>query len=105
MGDGWSASLTGYRAFDWINYDRLALAGDFADPAREPREMAGAELRSYWRAYAGVTHLNAVATLDVRGGLVLVLTGDNLLDHQRGEPDNVTVVPGRTLTLGIRAAF
>lgn len=104
-GDGWSASLTGYRAFDWINYDRLALARDFVDLDRAPQDMAGAELRAYWRAYPGLTRLNAAATVDVRGGLVLVLTGENLLDHQRGEPDNVTVVPGRTLTLGLRASF
>jgi iron complex outermembrane receptor protein len=34
-----------------------------------------------------------------------VLTADNLLDRQRGEPDNLTIVPGRTLLLGLRAAF
>jgi iron complex outermembrane receptor protein len=99
-GDGWSASLTGYRAFDWINYDRLALARAAASGVD-----TGAGLRGYWRAYAGVAHVNAAATMDVPGGLVLVLAGENLLDHQRGEPDNATVVPGRTLTLGLRAAF
>ena len=104
-GDGWSASLTGYRAFDWINYDRLALARDFVDLDHAAEQMAGAELRAYWRTYPGLTRLNAAATVDVRGGLVLVLTGENLLDHQRGEPDNVTIVPGRTLALGFRAAF
>jgi outer membrane receptor protein involved in Fe transport len=104
-GDGWSASLTGYRAFDWINYDRLALARDFADAEHGPYEMAGAELRSYWRVYHGVTRLNAAAAVNLPRGLVLVLTGDNLLDHQRGEPDNVTLVPGRMISLGFRAAF
>ncbi|HYW11795.1 MAG TPA: TonB-dependent receptor [Longimicrobium sp.] len=99
-GDGWSASLTGYRAFDWMGYDRLALARAAADGVD-----TGTGLRGYWRAYSGVTHLNAAAMADVPGGLVLVLAGENLLDHQRGEPDNATVVPGRTLTLGLRAAF
>lgn len=98
-GDGWTASLTGTRAFDWINYDRLALARDWT------RGALGADLRGYWRAYEGVTRLNATATLDVPGGVTLVLLGENLLNHQRGEPDNLTVVPGRTLTLGVRAAF
>jgi iron complex outermembrane receptor protein len=37
--------------------------------------------------------------------LTVVLTGRNLLDAQRGEPDNVTVVPGRTLTAGLQAKF
>ena len=66
---------------------------------------SGEALRAYWREYTGVTHVNAAATMDVRGGWVLVLAGENLLDYQRGEPDNATVVPGRTLTLGLRAAF
>jgi iron complex outermembrane receptor protein len=34
-----------------------------------------------------------------------VLTGENLLDLQRGEPDNATIVPGRTVLLGVRAAI
>jgi iron complex outermembrane receptor protein len=34
-----------------------------------------------------------------------VLLGDNLLDHQEGEPDNITVLAGRTVSLGIRARF
>jgi len=33
------------------------------------------------------------------------MTGDNLLGTQRGEPDNVTVVPGRTITAGLQAKF
>ena len=38
-------------------------------------------------------------------GLSLVMTGDNLLGQQRGEPDNATVVPGRTITAGLKAKF
>ncbi|HEX2080527.1 MAG TPA: TonB-dependent receptor, partial [Longimicrobium sp.] len=98
-------SVTGYRAFDWINYDQLQLARDVSAGTRPPELTAGSWLRSYWRQYPGVTRLNATASLGVRDGLVLVLTGENLLDYQRGEPDNVTIVPGRTLTLGFRAEF
>jgi iron complex outermembrane receptor protein len=101
----WGASLTAYRAFDWINYDRLALAREFQADTRAPHEMAGAQLRNYWRRYDGATRLNATATLRLPRGTTLVLTGDNLLDRQQGEPDNLTVVPGRTLMLGLRAAF
>jgi len=101
----WTASLTAYRAFDWINYDRLALARDFQSETRSAGAMAGAPLRDYWLRYDGVTRLNATATLDLPRGTTLVLTGDNLLDRQQGEPDNLTVVPGRTLMLGLRAAF
>jgi glucose-1-phosphate thymidylyltransferase len=36
---------------------------------------------------------------------LLVLGGDNLLDRQRGEPDDATVMPGRSVSLGIRAKF
>lgn len=101
-GDGWTASVTGTRAFDWVSYDRLALARDWANGLLG---WSGADLRGYWRAYGGVTRLNATASVDVPGGVTLVLLGENLLNHQRGEPDNLTVVPGRTLTLGVRAAF
>jgi outer membrane receptor protein involved in Fe transport len=100
-----SAALTAYRAFDWINYDRLALARDFQAETRAPQQMAGAQLRDYWRRYDGVPRVNATATLDLPRGTVLVLTADNLLDQQQGEPDNLTIVPGRTLMLGLRAAF
>ena len=31
--------------------------------------------------------------------------GENLLDRRRGEPDNATVLPGRTVTLGARVRF
>lgn len=101
----WGASLTAYRAFDWINYDRLALARDFQADTRAPHEMAGAQLRNYWRRYDGATRLNATATFQLPRGTTIVLTGDNLLHRQQGEPDNLTVVPGRTLMLGLRAAF
>jgi len=33
------------------------------------------------------------------------VTGTNLLDRQQGEPDNATVLPGRTVTAGVRATF
>ncbi|MBW3572606.1 MAG: TonB-dependent receptor [Gemmatimonadetes bacterium] len=99
---GWSAALTGYRAFDWIGYDRLALARDFQG-TRAGSDASGAGLRGYWRRYDGVPRLNATATLDLPGGTVLVLTGDNLLHRQQA--DRLTVVPGRILMVGVRAAF
>ncbi len=34
-----------------------------------------------------------------------MIDGENLLDEQRGEPDNVTVLPGRTLSAGLRLSF
>jgi len=34
-----------------------------------------------------------------------VVTGDNLLGGQLGEPDNVTIRPGRSMTVGIRTSF
>jgi hypothetical protein len=33
------------------------------------------------------------------------VTGDNLLNYQRNEPDNMTVTPGRTLMTGVRLKF
>ena len=94
----WSTSITAARAYDWINYDRAALVSLAEQPV-------GAELRSYWQHYNGFTHLRASFTHTLSRGLTLQLTGDNLLGGQLGEPDNLTVVPGRTVSFGVRAAF
>ena len=101
----WTASVTGSRAFDWVNYDRLALAAAVESGDRLPRDLIGAQLRSYWRLYPGVNRLRANLSYDLRRALSLVVSADNLLDHQLGEPDNVTVLPGRTITGGVRARF
>ena len=96
----WSASITTTRATDWLNYDGLALAA-----AATTGPIVGQQLRQYWRSYPGVTRIDASATRRVFGGLTFVRTGRNLLDVQRGEPDNITVVPGRTITAGVQAKF
>ena len=36
-------------------------------------------------------------------GISFTMNGENLLNRQHGEPDNITVVPGRTLSFGLRA--
>ncbi len=101
-GAGWSTSLGAYRAYDWIDYNRMALASLSTHAARD---LYGSSLRSYWMRYPGITHLRATASRDLGRGFTLLFTGDNLLNQQVGEPDNVTVLPGRTITLGVRAAF
>jgi iron complex outermembrane receptor protein len=103
---GWFGSLTASRASDWINYDRLALASAILSGNDiPPRDQTGAWLRSFWRTYDGVTRLRLTTSRELRRGVALVLTGENLLDRQLGEPDNITVLPGRTITAGIKAAF
>ena len=52
-----------------------------------------------------MTRIDASFSRQLFGGFGLVVGGHNLLDAQRGEPDNVTVVPGRTLTAGLQARF
>ncbi|MBI4502014.1 MAG: TonB-dependent receptor [Gemmatimonadetes bacterium] len=104
-GSGWSASVTGYRAEDWISYDRLALVQSLAMTNRPWRDFVGPMLRSYWMQYPGVTHLRASLGRSLRHGLTLTISGDNLLNRQSGEPDNVTVLPGRTISVGMRAEF
>jgi iron complex outermembrane receptor protein len=37
--------------------------------------------------------------------LAAVVTGENLLGAQRGEPDDVTIVPGRMMSAGVRVKF
>ena len=93
------------RAADWITYDRLALNAAAANAAVPPSSVSGAALRQYWRNYAGVTRLRAELARDLSRGLTLTVLGENLLDRQRDEPDNATVLPGRTITAGLRARF
>ena len=92
-----SLSVGMTHARDWMGYDMLALQADGS--------ASGAALRAYWRRYSSVTGLRASVSRDIRRGLRLVVTGDNLLDVQRGAPDNATVLPGRTTTLTLRALF
>jgi len=101
----WSMAVGAVRASDWIEYDRVELARAYANFNGDFVRLAGAELRGYWRKYDGVTRLRAGLTRELWASTTLMLTGENLLDEQRGEPDNVTIVPGRTVLLGIRAAI
>jgi iron complex outermembrane recepter protein len=104
-GARWFGSVTASRASDWVNYDRAALAFAVVNGENPPPDQMGAWLRSYWKNYDGVTRLRATASRDLRRGLAVVLTGENLLNRQQGEPDNVTILPGRTITAGFRADF
>ena len=104
-GDGWFSSLTVARAADWTGYDRVAVAQALTSGGLVPGDLVGDRLRSYWREYSGVTRLRASFSRDLFRGLSLTLTGDNLLGQQRGEPDNATIVPGRTVTAGLKAKF
>jgi outer membrane receptor protein involved in Fe transport len=101
---GWGTSLTASRAFDWINYDRLRTAKDYAScDSCSAETITGAQLRTYWISYDGVTRLRASASRELRGGLGVRLAVDNLTNQQRGEPDNITVLPGRTVLFGLTA--
>ena len=105
QGKGWFSSLTLARASDWTGYDRVAVAQALTSGGLTPSDLVGDRLRSYWREYPGVTHLRASYSRDLFRGLSFMLTGDNLLGQQRGEPDNATIVPGRTVTAGLKAKF
>ena len=104
-GSRWQGSLTGYRAMSWIYYDRLAIAQAFAGSTHPPHDFVGMGLRSFWKEYPGVTHVNGSFSFDIRPRLAITLTGTNLLNRQTGEPDNITVLPGRTLSFGLRTQF
>ncbi|HXT15282.1 MAG TPA: TonB-dependent receptor [Gemmatimonadaceae bacterium] len=101
----WYASLTGARAYDWINYDEVALANAYVNDTRPVRDLVGPRLRQYWVRYNGGLRLRATASRDVRPGFALELSVDNLLNHQIGEPDNATVIPGRSIMSGVRLRF
>jgi iron complex outermembrane receptor protein len=99
----WRASVGASRALDWIYYDqaRLALAaGD--TPAVD---LTGAQLRQFWKHYDGGTRLRASASRDFREMLTFEISGENLLNYQTGEPDDLTIIPGRTLMTGVRVKF
>ncbi len=103
--DRWSASLGGARALDWINYDQIALSQAFMSGKHPAHELLGAQLRQYWRRYDGGLRLHFAASRDVRDRFAIDVRGDNLLNYQRDEPDNITVVPGRTIMTGLRIKF
>jgi iron complex outermembrane receptor protein len=93
------------RASDWVNYDEIALAQAIAADPTGRLTPVGPALRAYWRGYDGATHVGLGGTVRVSDGTSLMLTGANLLNRQLGEPDNVTVLPGRSVILGVRTNF
>ena len=102
-GVNWAGSLTASRSWDWINYDWVALAGAFSNSTQADAALVGPQLRNYWLHYDGVTRLRASVGRNLYRGVAFTLSGENLLNRQHGEPDNITVVPGRTLSLGVKA--
>jgi iron complex outermembrane receptor protein len=102
-GASWTGAITASRSWDWINYDEVALAGAFSNSTQTDAALVGQELRNYWLNYSGVTRLRASIGRNLFRGLGFTLSGENLLNRQHGEPDNITVVPGRTLSFGLRA--
>jgi iron complex outermembrane recepter protein len=105
LGDGWYGSIGGSRALNWINYDEIALSTAFLASQHPTHELLGGQLRQYWRQYNGGLRLHASATRDIRNMFTLELRADNLLNYQRNEPDNSTIVPGRTIMTGVRVKF
>ncbi|HEV7994314.1 MAG TPA: TonB-dependent receptor [Gemmatimonadaceae bacterium] len=102
----WATSLTASRAGSWINYDRIALSKAYAGEGDLPgRDVTGWRLRTFWRSYTGDTHLRLNGSRELGRGLTLLFSGENLLGGQTGEPDNLTIRQGRTLTGGLRASF
>jgi iron complex outermembrane receptor protein len=102
--DRWSASTMLTRAEDWVGYDRVGIGEALQDTSRD-RELNGRELRRFWLDYGGVTRLRANLSYRLVQQWSVLLGGENLLNVQRGAPDNATVTAGRTLTLGLRAGY
>jgi outer membrane cobalamin receptor len=104
-GQSWSTSIGGTRAFNWINYDEVGLAQAWLSGSPSVRDLVGPQLRNYWRQYTGGLHLRASVSHDIRRDFSVELSGENLLNYQRGEPDNITIIPGRTIMTGVRVKF
>jgi hypothetical protein len=101
----WSATIGGSRAFDWVGYDQLGLSRALLDDTHIAREFVGPRLRNYWRQYNGGFRLRASLSRDFRQLFSFEVTGDNLFNYQQNEPDNLTIVPGRTLMTGVKVRF
>jgi iron complex outermembrane recepter protein len=101
----WALQLSATSAQDWMNYDRLAIAQTYLNGGNPAWELTGSALRSYWVRYGDVTRVRASLARDVGRFFTVRLLGDNLLDRQRGEPDNITIVPGRSVSLGLSGRF
>jgi outer membrane receptor protein involved in Fe transport len=103
----WEAYTGVAHAAGWVTYDRPAIATalERGEGEAEARPMAGVLMRGFWAQPPAVTRWRAGATVRLGSALLLQLNGENLLDIQRGIPDDGTVVPGRTLTLGVRTRF
>lgn len=100
----WSATTMVTRATDWVGYDRVRIGNDVLDSTRS-QTLNGGHLRTYWLNYGGVTRWRANFAYRVGGDWSMLVGGDNLLNVQRGAPDNATITAGRTLTLGLRSGF
>ncbi|NUO62685.1 MAG: TonB-dependent receptor, partial [Gemmatimonadaceae bacterium] len=90
----WSLSGSVARAADWVNYDKVSLATAIAADSTGLLTPVGAALRAYWREYEGTTRMSLRTSYALRSHTWVSLSGENLLNRQLGEPDNVTVVPG-----------
>jgi Outer membrane receptor proteins, mostly Fe transport len=101
----WSTAVNVSRASNWINYDRIALASAFSNTAKPLDDFVGPNLREYWKSYSGVTRVGARAGVFIGRGMTFSIDGENLLNEQRGEPDNITILPGRTISAGLRLSF
>jgi iron complex outermembrane recepter protein len=99
----WRATIGASRALDWIYYDQTRLAQASVDtPAID---LTGVRLRQFWKHYDGGTRLRASASHDFRQMFTFEISGENLLNHQTGEPDDATIIPGRTIMTGISVKF
>lgn len=101
----WSTAWTVTRASNWIDYDRLAIAERLGDELENDDALTGEKLRRFWVRYHGATRLRGTVEVELPRGVSLRLTGENLTGKQRGEPDTMTILPGRTLVAGLTARF
>ena len=100
----WAMTSTFSRAEDWMGYDRLAIGRALSETEHD-RDLNGAMLRNYWLRYAGVSRLRGSFSYRLVREVSMQLSGDNLLNVQRGAPDNATVTAGRTISFGLRTVF
>ena len=104
QGRGWFASMGATRAFDWINYDELRLATAYLSGDRMAHDISAAA-PSVLAPLQRRLRLRATASRDIRDLFTFEINGENLLGYQRNEPDNLTILPGRTIMTGVKLRF
>jgi iron complex outermembrane receptor protein len=110
VGGSWMASrgslsLTASRAWNWVGVNSAQYASGAQMSGESMGPVSSDGLREGWSIYDGAPRISASGSFLIHPDLSLLLGVDNLWGDQRGEPDPLVTVPGRSFSVGLRASF